>query len=55
MGVVLRLVWTLAARSAFILLWVGSMAVFLGVQDATDRVHAAALQQAEGAAALAVR
>ena len=26
-------VWTLAARSAFILLWVGVMAVFRGVQD----------------------
>ena len=28
-------VWTLAARSAFILLWVGCMAVFRGVQDVT--------------------
>ena len=28
-------VWTLAARSAFILLWVGFMAVFRGVQDVT--------------------
>jgi uncharacterized membrane protein HdeD (DUF308 family) len=26
-------VWTLAARSAFILLWVGFMAIFRGVQD----------------------
>ena len=28
-------VWTLAARSAFILVWVGFMAVFRGVQDMT--------------------
>src|SRR4029453_8526458 len=28
-------VWTLAARSAFILLWVGCMAVFRGIQDVT--------------------
>jgi uncharacterized membrane protein HdeD (DUF308 family) len=28
-------VWTLAARSAFILLWVGFMAIFRGVQDIT--------------------
>jgi uncharacterized membrane protein HdeD (DUF308 family) len=28
-------VWTLAARSAFILLWVGFMAVFRGIQDVT--------------------
>ena len=28
-------VWTLAARSAFILLWVGFMAIFRGVQDVT--------------------
>lgn len=28
-------VWTLAARSAFVLLWVGCMAVFRGVQDMT--------------------
>ena len=28
-------VWTLAARSAFILLWVGCMAVIRGVQDVT--------------------
>jgi uncharacterized membrane protein HdeD (DUF308 family) len=28
-------VWTLAARSAFILLWVGCMAVFRGVEDVT--------------------
>jgi len=28
-------VWTLAARSAFILLWVGFAAVFRGVQDVT--------------------
>ena len=28
-------VWTLAARSAFVLLWVGCMAIFRGVQDVT--------------------
>ncbi|MGZ4623922.1 MAG: hypothetical protein ACXVX2_17840 [Blastococcus sp.] len=28
-------VWTLAARSVFILVWVGFMAVFRGVQDVT--------------------
>ena len=28
-------VWTLAARSAFILVWVGCMAIFRGVQDVT--------------------
>jgi uncharacterized membrane protein HdeD (DUF308 family) len=28
-------VWTLAARSAFVLLWVGFMAVFRGIQDVT--------------------
>ena len=28
-------VWTLAARSVFILLWVGCMAIFRGVQDVT--------------------
>jgi uncharacterized membrane protein HdeD (DUF308 family) len=28
-------VWTLAARSAFILLWVGFMSVFRGIQDVT--------------------
>ena len=27
--------WTLAGRSAFILLWVGCMAVFRGIQDVT--------------------
>ena len=28
-------VWTLAARSAFVLLWVGCLAVFRGIQDVT--------------------
>ena len=28
-------VWTLAARAAFVLLWVGFMAVFRGIQDVT--------------------
>jgi uncharacterized membrane protein HdeD (DUF308 family) len=31
-------VWTLAARSAFILLWIGCMAVFRGVHDVTTGV-----------------
>ena len=37
------LVWTLAARSAFVLLWIGCMAIFRGVQDVTIGV---ALRQA---------